>query len=103
MNNIFLPNPKKNVKRKNCGRLTGHNCGHPLDEKQKLFLVWPEPSPKPFTRDVSLCCSYSTVFSVRFFQMGRIIIFMAFIVPSLFMDYSFVVYVKVTRDTLKKL
>ena len=40
MANIFLPNKKK-MEKKNCGRPTGHNDGHPLDRKQTFLCEQP--------------------------------------------------------------
>ena len=33
---------KKKMWEKKCHRPTGHNYGHPLDQKQLLFLGWPD-------------------------------------------------------------
>ena len=34
---IFSYKKKEEGKKRYCGRLTGHNCGHPLDRKQTFF------------------------------------------------------------------
>ena len=52
MDNIFLPN-KKIVKKTNCGRLTGHNYGHPLDRKHTFFVVDSPTTRPPYPSPIS--------------------------------------------------
>ena len=37
-NGQYFPTKQKKCGKKNCGRPTDHNYGHPLDRKQKVFL-----------------------------------------------------------------